>query len=328
VSKHPSKTAIETNGSNINYNELNVVANRICGLLKDRGYGTDKNINVLIPSSIEYVASILGVLKAGSIFLPVDPEFPLKRLSQIFSETFHGGLIVNSAGLDRLTVLARALMINIPDLMVIDTDLSLKLYHFTDGQIHPIFFEERDDWKRNPSLITDGDSSNYIFYTSGSTGEGKAIEGKNSGLSHFIHWELKEFGIDDSFRISQLTRLTFDASLRDIFAALISGGTLCIPSDDIRNDPFRLLTWLEKSKINLIHCVPSLFRVLIKELKLDDKSRVDLRSLRYILMAGELLYVKDVQNWRRAGVGHAELINLYGATETTLIKAFYRIGEV
>jgi amino acid adenylation domain-containing protein len=328
VKKYSLNTAIVSENRSITYDDLNKYSNRLSHLLQMIGCGAGTIVNVIIPSSIQLVASLLGVLKKGGIYLPVDLSFSEKRLKQVFSETCDGILIVTEENKAAVINLSETLGFKISHLIVTGSERAITLYSDKGKGLEKESYGETAEWEQNPALLTNGNSSNYIFYTSGSTGEGKAIEGANASLSHFIHWEIKEFGIDDSFRISQLTQATFDASLRDIFIALISGGTLYIPAPEVKNNPRALFEWLEKSRINLVHCVPSLFRVLSKELQSDSSYRPDLSQLKYLLMAGELLYVKDILAWRQFAGENVQLVNLYGATETTLIKTFYRIGAL
>lgn len=89
---------------------------------------------------------------------------------------------------------------------------------------------------------------------------------------------------------------TFDASLRDIFVALLSGGTLCIPPPAVKENPLALLEWLATTGITVVHCVPSLFRVLTAEWQKKPEIRPDLHRLSYVLMSGEALFVRDVLN--------------------------------
>jgi amino acid adenylation domain-containing protein len=328
VRKQPLKIAIETEEISITYHDLNRYANRLSNLLKSIGCKTGMIVNVVVPSSIQLVGSMLSIFKSGAVFLPVDLTFSEKRMKQIFSETSGGIVIVTADTYNSVIDLINKLNIEITHLIVVDHYDGIKLLSFTKDKFINIEFNETAEWEINPIAEVSGDSSNCIFYTSGSTGEGKAIVGKNSGLSHFIHWEIKEFAIDDSFRVSQLTQVTFDPSLRDIFVALISGGTLCIPSAGIKTDPAQLLNWLEKSKINLVHCVPTLFRLITKELSSDENMSYDLSHIKYILLAGELLYARDIINWRKVAGNKINLVNLYGPTETTLAKAFHRIDKV
>lgn len=327
VKRNPSHLAIKTEDIAITYNSLNVYANRLSSLLRSIGYSDGKIVNVVAPSSIPLVAAMLGIFKAGNIYLPVDFSSSEKRLKQIFTDTFEGIAIVTSA---YKVPLARFLIdqeIDLDYLIVVGEDDQIELYQLLNGELSTRLFEETEEWEHNPALAVTGDNSNYIFYTSGSTGEAKAIEGLHVSLSHFIHWEIREFQIDESFRVSQLTQVTFDASLRDIFTALIGGGTLCIPSQATKTNPALLLSWLQTEKINLVHCVPSLFRLLIKELQAQENV-YDSGHLTYLLMAGELLYTKDILNWRKVAGTKTKLVNLYGATETTMIKTFYRIEQI
>jgi amino acid adenylation domain-containing protein/non-ribosomal peptide synthase protein (TIGR01720 family) len=165
----------------------------------------------------------------------------------------------------------------------------------------------------------------YVMSTSGSTGEPKAILGCHRGLSHFLRWEIEEFGLDESARVSALAPTTFDVSLRDMLVPLCLGGTLCIPAEETRTQPRHLLAWLAESRITLMHIVPTLFRLLLAELESGDAPRPE--SLRHVLLAGEPLYGSDVARWRAVMGNAAELVNLYGPSETTLAKVFFRIGD-
>ncbi|WP_160716858.1 non-ribosomal peptide synthetase [Chitinophaga solisilvae] len=325
--KFPASTAVVSATESITYLELNAYANRLAHVLQMAGCEPEQIVNVVIPASVPQIAALLAIFKTGAIYLPVDISFAEKRLLQIFRETSDGILVVTAAEKELVCHRLQELQTDIRRLIVLHDDHRIELFICENNIAVPVVFTEEEGWKENLPLITDGNSSNYIFYTSGSTGDGKAILGANAGLSHFIHWETKEFGFDASLRVSQLTAVTFDASLRDIFTALINGGTLYIPAPEVKNDPAALLTWLGDNVIQLVHCVPSLFRVLTTELLLNPEAAKQLR-LKYLLMAGEMLYVKDILNWRQVMGESTQLVNLYGATETTLVKTFYRINEV
>ncbi|MBC9915654.1 non-ribosomal peptide synthetase [Chitinophaga varians] len=325
VKKQPSRIAVEAPDARITYHDLNITANRIAALLHTIGCTTGTIVTVLMPSSIELVGAMLGVFKAGGVYLPADISFSEHRLRQIFTQTFDGIVIVHEDTREAAVAIAAGLGVDITHLILVEKNNTLRLF---SGAVEKAF-DELPGWSEDPALTVDGDSSNYIFFTSGSTGEAKPILGAHAGLSHFVHWEIREFGIDDTCRISQITQITFDASLRDIFVALIAGGTLCIPAADTKNNPAFLLNWIADNHITMVHCVPSLFRVLTKELQADHGHHPrSFPDLKYILMAGEILYGRDIAAWRKvAGEGTA-LVNLYGATETTLIKTFYRIREI
>jgi len=203
-----------------------------------------------------------------------------------------------------------------------ETDFSIVTEDLHSGRVVCASYPEGE-----VGVSVSGEDGNYLLYTSGSTGVPKIISGSHKGLSHFIHWEVKEFGLGTCSRVSQLVPLSFDVSLRDIYTPLLSGGTLCIPAAGMRGHPVKLLEWISRSGVTLIHTVPSLFRLLTRELEQDSRLPASLEGLKHILLSGEALYGKDVVSWRRAAGPGTELVNLYGPTETTLAKIYNRIGD-
>ena len=162
-----------------------------------------------------------------------------------------------------------------------------------------------------------------IYFTSGTTGQPKAVLGKNEGMTHFIAWEIKEFNIDETKRVSQMTSQCHDPFLRDIFVPLCAGGTICVP--DTREtllDSRRMKEWLEISKVNVVHCTPGLFKIM----NADGLEPGSYRHLEYVLMAGEKVMPQDLEKWYRVLGDRVQLVNVYGPTETTLAKLFYRIN--
>lgn len=290
----PHHTAISEVNGNISYENLNQYVNQIAVLLIEQGIQKGDVIGSSIDPSIDYVASMLAVLKVGAIFMPLDAETPKKRLAFVFEKTAPKQIIRNNTEL---------------------ADYSIPV------TLLPAF--QANKWIAEPDIMVDGNDSAYIIFTSGSTGFPKIIEGQHKGLSHFIHWEIKTFVLDGSARVSWLAPPTFDVSLRDIFVPLLSGGTLVIPDAEGRKKTSYLTMWLAENAITLLHCVPSIFRVLTKEFK--DTPNSKLPDLQKVLLAGEPIYAKDVTAWRELFGERIELVNLYGPSETTLAKAYFSI---
>ena len=313
----PQKIAIEEAGCHVSYRQLNRRANQLSRQLQSAGLQANGLVGVVLSGSTNLVASLLGSFKAGGVYVPINLLFPAKRLRQIFTQTCPQVLVTDQQHVAQLSALLSDENLSIPLLVLPDES----------DEWHRWEQEPTNEWDNNLSLPLRGDDSSYIFYSSGSSGEAKAILGKHESLSHFMHWQIKEFAVDESIRVSQLIEVTFDASLRDIFLPLMTGGTLCIPSVGTNTNTAALVEWLESSRVILMHCVPSLFRLLNKELQ-QWARRQRLPDLCFVLLSGEALYGKDVADWREYTGGHTEVVNLYGATETTLIKFFYRVGEL
>ena len=295
--------AIRAPEGEISYRRLNDAANGVACRLRDQhGIGVGTVVALFLPVGTIYVAALLGVAKAGGVFLPLDPATPLLRLRPRITRTGPAVAIVDAAH----EPVWRALAPEIPALVV---------DRLPGMTVSPL-----------PLAVT-GEDASYIVFTSGSTGDPKAILGSQKGLSHFIHWEVQEFGVSPDDRVSQLAPPTFDVSLRDMLAPLLAGGVLCIPPVEARQNVALLLDWLTAERVSLMHCVPSMFRALTWEIAARPQPRLLLSALRHVLLAGEPLYVTDVQRWRGLIGERVALVNLYGPSETTLAKAFHRIDE-
>ncbi|WP_333874627.1 amino acid adenylation domain-containing protein [Methylobacter sp.] len=294
----PQNTAISEPNRNISFEQLNQCADQAALQIAEHDIKNGDVVGLLIGASIDYVIAMLAVLKVGGIFMPLDPETPKKRLEFIIDKTAPKLIITNK-----------------PEFAEIVSDYSVAVTMLAAPQQKTAL---------EPEVVVDGNDSAYIVFTSGSTGFPKAIEGQHKGLSHFIHWEMKTFELTEATRVGWLAPPTFDVSLRDIFVPLLSGGTLVIPDAELRKKTSYLPTWLADNKVTLLHCVPSLFRMLTKEFQ-DTANLNALPDLQRILLAGEPLYAKDVTAWRELFGERIELVNIYGPSETTLAKAYYPI---
>ncbi|MGZ5601855.1 MAG: amino acid adenylation domain-containing protein, partial [Methylobacter sp.] len=295
----PDNTAISEPSRNITFEQLNQCANQAALQIAEHDIKNGDVIGLLIGPSIDYVIAMLAVLKVGGIFMPLDPDTPKKRLEFIFDKTAPKLVITNK--LEHAEIIA-------------DYAVSVTMLKTTSQQGTAL----------EPEVAVNGNDSAYIVFTSGSTGFPKAIEGQHKGLSHFIHWEMKTFELTETTKVAWLAPPTFDVSLRDIFVPLLSGGTLIIPDPELRKKTSYLPTWLTDNKVTLLHCVPSLFRMLTKEFQEAGGSNT-LPDLQRILLAGEPLYAKDVTAWRELFGERIELVNIYGPSETTLAKAYYPV---
>ncbi len=319
--KYPDRIAVETGSRSISYSALKKASDDIACRLRSAGVQKEVIVGTVLKSGIEYVATIIGVLKAGGIFMPLDMEFPDKRLEYMLNTTVPGVVITEKEDYDNVLKRFKAPGIGEKPFTILAIDDNLHLSGIRETDVPEGSAIPADLGLPGP------DDSNYIMYTSGSTGEPKAIVGCHKSLSHFMHWEVQEFGFDEQVKVSQFPPVTFDASLRDIFVPLITGGRVCIPEKEVKTNVKRLIEWLERTGVTLVHCVPSLFRLITKEFESTRGGSEILPDLKYILMAGEPLYGRDINRWMDATGERIKLVNLYGASETTLIKSFHRIEK-
>jgi len=322
---HPKRIAIESGEHKISYHKLNQQANSIAHQLLKRTEQEKKVVAVLLPAGIPYAASLLGVFKAGKMLMPLDLSFPEERLRSLIQRTQPSTLIIDQKNSERVIGILKSInyLDQLECLLEVQEDGQWVLRNPHDGNTAALPLSAKV--VSNPSLQISPEDSNYILFTSGSTGVPKAIEGCHKSLSHFIHWEIKEFNLNQPCRVSFIAPPTFDVSFRDILVPLLSGGTLCIPTPAIRENAAKLLDWVDESKITLMHCVPSIFRLFLQDLESSSQVKEKLPALKYILLAGEALYGNDVNRWKAIYGERTELVNLYGPSESTLAKAFYRI---
>jgi len=317
--KHPSNVAIEEQERTVDYQNLDASADILAKILIQVGVNEDKIVGVIIPSGISLITSLLAIFKAGGIYMPLDINFSSARLKQALLETFHGFLITSRLLHSKVLSIMLDAGVHSYYLITLDSD-SIPIVERIEND-RSIKVDIKPSHLDKTVTALPPDTGSYIFYTSGSTGEGKAILGSHASLTHFIQWEIEEFRINQFDRVSQLIQFTFDASLRDIFVPLCTGGTLVIPSEKVKSNPNQLNTWIQQQRITLIHTIPSIFRLLTREVVNTN----GFPSLRYILLSGEPLYGKDIIEWRKRVGERTQLVNLYGLTETTLIKTFHRI---
>ena len=322
--RYPDKVAIAEMGQQISYMQLKVISDNLAHLLVQHNIKETSNIAVYLPSSIAYVTAILGINKAGGVFMPLDPEYPLQRAQLLLDTVLPKVIITNSQYKEKLITLLKTLKKSEKILCFISEGTAFKIEVWSSK--NEIFIPVVGFEKLSKELpVVQGDQANYLIYTSGSTGQPKIIQGCHKGLSHFVHWEVQNFGFDENCKVSQLAPITFDVSLRDIFVPLLAGGTLCIPDKEDKIDPFRLLKWMHKSKLSIIHTVPSLFKLFIGIVQKEENKKLS-EYISHIFLAGEPLMSADVKAWTAAVGNHIQLVNLYGPSETTLAKMFHLVN--
>ena len=295
-----TRTAIIRGAFSITYRELQKRADGVAAWLMKHGAIPGQTIvGVLLNDTIDLIIAILGILRCGCIFCPMDIKYPTKRIQKYLDHISCKMVIVDKNAV--CTDLRGIDKIEIADVENYLCDECLRFDMSSYRLEDPI----------------------YIYFTSGTTQSPKAILGKNMGLVHFIQWEIKELKLDENVRISQLTPPCHDPFLRDIFVPLMTGGTICLPEKPAYSlSPLKLVQYLDTQKVNLVHITPSLFRVMAAQ---AVECRIGLENLNYICLAGESIYPSDLKLWFKTYSNRIKLMNLYGPTETTLAKLFYWI---
>ena len=315
----PQKSAIEYDKKSYTYMQLYQSSNSIAHFLYKK-VSENNNIAILLNKKPLLVEYILGVLKSGGVFVPLDPYYPENRLDEIISQIEVEWVLTEVQYLQKLNKIAefggKCLNVVVEDLSFVDFS------SYPNLNIESVNREDSESMNRDIDIFNE---NCYIYFTSGSTGKQKGILGRHTSLKHFIDWEIDQFGISESDRVSQLITPTFDAFLRDIFVPLCSGATICMPEDhDVVLDPIKLIEWIDMNSITLIHTVPTLFKGMVSKLQ---STTYLFQNLKNILLSGEALSGNDFKQFFRLFDTRIQAVNLYGATETTLVKSFYIISK-
>ena len=300
--KTPNHTAIVYGNNDYSYKQLWQKANVLAHQLKDLGVEQEIVVGISGEKSFGFIVAIVAVLLTGGIILTIDNALPLSR-RQLMLEQAKAKLLLSVGG-------------EVPP----ENEISItKIFIDPENVISENDIDLENTETKLPSL---GDKNPaYIFFTSGTTGIPKGVLGTHQGLAHFIDWQQKTFSVQPDDRVSQLTGLSFDVLLREIFLPLSSGASLCIPDSNI--EITQILSWLESEKITIVHTVPSIVRSWL----LDTPANINLNNLRCLFFAGEPLTGDLVNHWRNKFPQAGQIVNLYGATETTLAKFYYIVPE-
>lgn len=303
----PTYPAVRQGGQVWTYQALAERAQALAHRLIARGLQPGEVVAVRGPRGFSLVASMMAVFLSGGVLLTLDRRLPVHR-QQFMVREAGAKWLLQSGNWKADDEWIREL----PFLAIIDIDHNTQeAVGRGNGPVPEMVFRR---------TLTGSDPA-YIFFTSGTTGVPKGILGSHKGLSHFLSWQRKEFAVGPQDRCAQLLGLSFDAVLRDVFLPLTSGATLCLPQEEKGFALNRILSWLEHEEISLLHTVPSLAQSWLEDLP----PGLTLPALRRVFFTGEPLTGTLVRRWRETFPQAGTIINLYGPTETTLVKCFYRV---
>ena len=228
------QTAVSCGGESYTYQAVRERSDLIADCLLERELPAGALVGLLCEQPFEFVCAVLGTLKAGLAFMPLDGHLPAARLRLLLSVA-EPSLFLAERGL--LEVIPTGDVICLNDLPSTTT--------------------------RRARPAADPDGRCYIYFTSGSSGRPKAIAGRLKGIDHFIRWEAETLQVRAGMRMSQLLAPSFDGSLRELFLPLCTGGVVVAPRERrLVQDAGALAQWLKEERIEIVHCVPSLLRSL------------------------------------------------------------------
>jgi amino acid adenylation domain-containing protein len=310
--KYPSRIAVEeTEEGTITYHDLNQLSDRLKDRLIHLGVCPGDRVGIQLRKSIDAVASIFGILKAGAVYVPVDPGAPPARNAYIFSDCNVRALIIENRFVEKLSA-EFASQNELPTLLILDGAGS-------GNYLKSALERANTDHPTPPaSFELSPDDLAYILYTSGSTGNPKGVMLSHQNALSFIDWCSEAFEPTEADRFSSHAPFHFDLSILDIYVAIKHGATLVLVEEEIGKDPTRLAALIADKRITIWYSTPSILSFLAQFGELEQYGFPDLRL---VLFAGEVFPIKHLRTLKNL-LPHPRYFNLYGPTETNVCTYF------
>jgi amino acid adenylation domain-containing protein len=310
--RYPEKLAVSVRDRGLTYRELEERSNQLAHFLRERGLKKGDRVGLYASKCPELVAAMFGILKAGGVYVPLDPQAPLERINYIIGNCGIKGLITSKergSGLNAGSI--PSVMFSVP----VDGDpQSENQFGWSDLSRYPA--------GSAPELQATTTDLAYILYTSGSTGRPKGVMLTHQNALTFIEWCAEMFAVGSDDRVSNHAPLHFDLSVFDVYNSTKAGATLYMVPEEVTLFPANLAGFMEKNRITVWYSVPSALILLLLHGNLKPE-RVP--ELRIILFAGEVFPMKYLRQLADL-LPRVELYNLYGPTETN-VCTYYKVDR-
>lgn len=292
VALNPDAVAVTFKQDNVTYEDLNKRANQVANTLIEQGIQGQDRVGLMFERSLDFMAAVLGVLKAGGVYVPISPEEPQDRVEIIVDEINPFAFILQSH-LD-VELPSGVLRLNIEDIDSANDIMSIR--------------------KLSSSNLA------YIIYTSGSTGRPKGVKISHESIQDRLHWKMMAYPFQNSDSMLHTYSFNFDGAVINYFWPLCIGGTLTIASKEEILEPTLLLEAIQENEITFMDLLPSLLQGV-----LEVGDPLTLHSLKHVFSGGEALTFDVIKLFFKKC--SASLHNTYGPTEATVESSVYEISE-
>jgi amino acid adenylation domain-containing protein len=291
VEKTPDNVALVFKDKSFTYRELDACSNQLAHFLTDTyKIQPDDLIGVQLDRSEWMIISILGIMKAGGAYLPIDPEYPDARKEYI----------TNDADLK---------------LLITDSDFIYDIDYY-DGELCALDIEYNASNYSSDRLVKSNLAENlaYVIYTSGSTGQPKGVMVSHKAIANTMHAQMQVFGIESGYNGLQFASFSFDASISESFIILLAGATLFVVDESLRKDADLLATYIIENKIDIATLPPSYLR----KIEVDQ-----IRGMQKLITAGEAAPLEKINEYLKYGT----YFNAYGPTETSICGTIFKLEK-
>ena len=301
VERSPQAIALVFEDTELRYAELNLQVNRLAHYLIGRGIGAEDIVALALPRSAEMIIALLGILKTGAAYLPLDPDYPAERLAYMLRDAQPACILTSARIAERLPE-------GVSELLLLDEPETAGALA-QSPEINPSDAERIGPLSPlNPA---------YLIYTSGSTGTPKGVIVSHGAIVNRLFWMQSAYELQSDDRVLQKTPVGFDVSVWEFFWPLMHGATLVIARPGGHKDPAYLSALIRAKQLTTVHFVPSMLQAFLQE-----PGAASCRRLRRVICSGETLSAELQQRFLAAL--DVPLHNLYGPTEAAVDVSFWR----
>jgi amino acid adenylation domain-containing protein len=286
----PEAPALEWEGGGYTYAELARRADALAGRLRDLGVGPETLVGLAANRSPEMIVALLGVLRAGGAYLPLDPAYPETRLAMMIEDSAVPLLLTHEALASRLPA----------------------------GNARVVLLDAAGD-TAPPADLPEGGLQDpaYVIYTSGSTGRPKGVVVEHRSLSSYVAGAVEEFGLRPGDRVLQFASISFDTSGEEIYPTLASGATLVLRPEEMAVSIAHFLREVERLRITVLDLPTAFWHELVAGLGTEGELPA---CVRLVILGGERALPDRLVLWRRRVGPGVRLLNTYGPTEATIVS--------
>ncbi len=306
AAEYPNSPAITSLSGKYTYRELNERSNQVARVLQSNGLQKGEFVSIFMERSLETIISILGILKAGGVYVPVDPEHPQERNSYIVEDTASSFVLTKDSSFTEASRLFSGIT-------------TVRQILSVDGRLAGFAAS-------NPNVDVQPDDLAYIIYTSGSTGKPKGALVAHRGVTNLGSVVQRDCDIMPNDVLTQFATYSFDASVWDTIGALFYGAELYLLSAEERVSVEDFAAAIERTGTTIITILPTIFFNQLASY-LSDEGFHKLAKVKIITVAGEALYGEQVRAFQRKFGNQIDIVNVYGPTECTVATTTHRISD-
>ncbi|AKG37602.1 peptide synthetase [Paenibacillus durus ATCC 35681] len=314
----PDAIAVLDGARSVTYRELDELSNRLAHYLRSQGVKSQSLVGIMTLPGHLMLVGILGILKAGAAYVPLDPVYPPERIKYITRHAQLQFLLTEQLLKEQADHIAQESP-SVRTLIYLDEAAGKH-----ERQVQPESAQWRNYSERDLEVVSSPHDVMVVLYTSGSTGNPKGVVLNHRGYMNRLEWHQETFRIQPGERVAQKTSCCFDISVWELLWPLMYGGTVCPAKKEVVKNPWSLAKWMIDTRINVMHFVPSLFGEFVNSLEDEEYA---FPELRWLIFSGEGLPLSPVQKWMDRYGKSTGLANLYGPTEASIDVTYHIVSE-